>query len=442
MTGGGAPGSFRWRAWGRYHRDARLILVTSLVAGAAISLWWIDFNLYLGAEGLSAAEIGLVGTLGSVAGGLVAFPASAASDRFGRRLVFAVALAGGLLALGVLLLAGSAVGLIVVAAMLWSASNNAFGVVVPPFLTEHSAPEHRNELFALQFAIQNITNVVAAILGGVVAAFVAARLGFDESGPGVYRVILVIMAILLTAGLLSVRFLSDDRPRIVAGPRLRRLGEPAAFPPDPRRGRAHFGITVRDRGRFTRLLLPGFLISIGAGQVIPYLNLFVQHKFGLDLTQLNAVFAITSLGTVAAILVQPRLARRFGQITSVVIVQGASIPFLVVLGFSPVLWSVVVAMAVRSSLMNAGNPIFNAFAMESVDPAERATLSAAMSVLWQLGWVIGGIWYTLLQATLGFDAGYAVNFVTIITLYSVATALYWIWFHDADRRRVPVGAAA
>ena len=44
---------------------------------------------------------------------------------------------------------------------------------------------------------------------------------------------------------------------------------------------------------------------------------------------------MTSLGTIAAILYQPRLARRFGQITSVVIVQGASIPFLIVLGFSP-----------------------------------------------------------------------------------------------------------
>ena len=103
------------------------------------------------------------------------------------------------------------------------------------------------------------------------------------------------------------------------------------------------------------------------------------------------MFALTCLGTVVAILLQPRLARRFGQITSVVIVQGASIPFLVVLGFSPILWTVILAMAVRNSLMNAGNPIFNAFAMEQVTPAERATLAAAMSVLWQVGWVIGGI---------------------------------------------------
>lgn len=92
--------------------------------------------------------------------------------------------------------------------------------------------------------------------------------------------------------------------------------------------------------------------------------------------------------------------------------------------------------------MNAGNPIFNAFAMETVHPNERATLSAAISVLWQLGWVIGGVWYASLQATLGFDLGYTINFITIIALYTIATALYWGWFHAHDARRLATRGAA
>ncbi len=60
----------------------------------------------------------------------------------------------------------------------------------------------------------------------------------------------------------------------------------------------------------------------------------------------------------------------------------------------------------------------------------------------QLGWVVGGPWYASLQALLGFDAGYAVNFVTIIALYSVATALYWTWFRAHDRRRLEARWAA
>ena len=44
------------------------------------------------------------------------------------------------------------------------------GVVTSPFPTQHSDAEHRNELFAAQYAIQNVTNIVAAVLGGIGAA--------------------------------------------------------------------------------------------------------------------------------------------------------------------------------------------------------------------------------------------------------------------------------
>jgi MFS family permease len=441
VTGERQPGPPSSRAYRRFSRDARLILVTSLVTGAALSLWWIDFNLYLVALGYSPATIGLVSTLSSLAGGIIAFPASAWSDRVGRRVVFYGGLIAGIVAL-VALLASEALVVVILAAAVWSMGFQAFQVVISPYMTEHSQPDHRNELFAVQFAIQNVTNIVAAILGGFVATAIAAWMGLPADGPGTYRIILVIMLVLSGLGLLSVARLTDDRPSRTQAPRLRSLGEPAAFPADPRRSRTILGITVRDRARFAKLLIPGLLISIGAGQVIPFLNVFIQAKFGLDLAELNLVFALTSLGTVLAILAQPWLARRFGQITSVVLVQGLSIPFLVVLGFSPVLWTVIAAMMVRNSLMNAGNPIFNAFSMEQVTPAERASLSAAMSVLWQVGWVVGGTWYAVLQATVGFYAGYTVNFVTIIVLYTIATALYWVWFREADRRALKARLAA
>jgi len=414
---------------GRFHRDARLFLFTTVVFGGALSLYWIDFNLYLASLGHSPATIGIVATAGSTAGALAAFPASALSDRVGRRAVMAGGMVLAILAVIGLLLVTDVVAIMAFAA-LWAAGQQSLMVVQAPFLAEHSDAEHRNELFAAQSAIFTMTNVLAAVLGGVVATAIAGMAGFDRGGPETYRVILVIMAVLLVAALATIGLLTDDRPRS------RRVSDRHSVDEEEPRTRTLMGITVTDRVRFVRLLLPGFLIATGAGQVIPFLNVFVQQKFGLDLASLNALFAFTSLGTVAAMLAQPRLARRFGQITSVVIVQAASIPFLVVLGFSPLLWSVILAMAVRNSLMNAGNPIFSAFAMEHVDPVERATLAAAMSVLWQVGWVIGGAWYALLQATLGFDGGYTVNFLTVITLYTIATALYWFWFRRVDRRRL------
>jgi hypothetical protein len=59
-----------------------------------------------------------------------------------------------------------------------------------------------------------------------------------------------------------------------------------------------------------------------------------------------------------------------------------------------------------------------------------------MTLLWSLGWTIAPLYYSFLQATLGFTAGYAVDFITIIVLYTVATALLWTWFHGSDRTAV------
>jgi MFS family permease len=425
------------RSFTGFSRDARLFLLTTLVSGAAISLYWTDFNLYLAALGIDRSTIGLIAAMGSLAGAVVAFPASGLSDRFGRRAV----LVGGvvLMILATLGFIASSTALVLgLLTALYGAGQQAFFVVQSPYMTEHSRPEHRNELFSLQFAITTGTNVFALMVGGAIAQIIGANLGFAPGSAGVYRIILVLMTIALLVSLGTLALLVDDRP---ARQRRNRpsptaLGEPAAFPPRPRSGfaAARLGSTIVDRGRFARLVLPGFLIALGAGQIIPFLNLFIEEKFGLDLAQLNVVFAITSLGTMLAILLQPALARRMGKVNSVVVVQAASIPFLVALGFSPVLWTVVIAMAVRNSLMNAGNPISNAFAMEHVHPSERATLAAAMSELWSIGWVVAGFWYAILQGLLGFTGGYTVGFITIITLYSIGTFLYWHWFHGVEAR--------
>jgi MFS family permease len=433
------------RSFTGFERDARIFLLTTLVYGVALSLWWVDFNLYLTALGFDPAFIGITGTAGSAAGVLAAFPASILADRFGRRLVLAFGTGGA----GLLFTTEPAAILLLAAAM--GAANQAFFVVQSPFLMERSRAEHRSELFSLQFAISNVTNVGAALLGGAIAAIIGSATGVGSSDPSVYRILLVIMVAAAALSTVTVLGLRDDRPRrrrdwrtLEQRPHDAWAGEPIADRPDraPSTRRARLGIPHPANPRvFWQLLIPGFLIALGAGQVIPYLNVYIERKFELDLAALNVIFAFTSLGTAIAIMVQPALARRFGKVGSVVLVQGVSIPFLVVLGFSPVLWTVILAMAVRNSLMNAGNPIASAFAMEQLPSSERATYSATASLLWSLGWVIAGPWYAVLQATLGFEAGYTVNFITIIVLYSLGTWLYWHWFHGVEARQRHAGGA-
>lgn len=437
------------RSFTGFERDARIFLLTTVTYGFVLSLWWVDFNLYLTALGFEPAFIGIAGTLWSAAGVVVALPVSMLSDRYGRRIVLAVGAAVSALAIaGLIVFTDPAAILIGATAM--GAASQAFFVLQAPLLMEHSRPQNRSELFSLQAAIMPATNIGAALVGGVIAAVIGNMVGVDSNDPLVYRFLLLAMVVAAVVATVTVIALRDDRPRRPArhAAEERRLDVTEAggavvdpeHPPEPRRMRFRIP-RPSDPGTFWRLLLPSFLMALGAGQVIPYLNVFIETKFSLDLTSLNVIFAITGFGTVVAMMVQPALAHRFGKVGSVVLVQGVSIPFIAILGFSPVLWAVIAAMTVRTSLMNAGNPIASAFAMEQLPAVERATFAATMSLLWSLGWAIAGPWYSLLQATLGFDAGYTINFITVIVLYSLATILYWHWFHDREARR-PAAATA
>ncbi len=324
------------RSFTGFSRDAQLFLLTTFVSGAAISLYWTDFNLYLAALGIERSTIGLIASVASLAGVIVAFPASGLSDRIGRRAVLIGGIALMALATAGFIATSSAL-LIALLTAVYGAGQQAFFVVQAPYMTEHSRPDQRNELFSLQFAITTGTNVLALTVGGAVAQAVGGALGLEPGSAGVYRIILVLMMLAFVLALGTLALLRDDRParreRDRQSPAA--LGEPAAFPGRPRqRGiTARLGITVVDRGRFARLVLPGFIIALGAGQIIPFLNLFIEGKFGLDLAELNLVFAFTSLGTMVAILIQPALAHRMGKVGSVVAVQAASLPFLFVLGF-------------------------------------------------------------------------------------------------------------
>ena len=397
-----------------FGRDARLFLLTTLIFGAAISLYWIDFNLYLDAIGIDRTTISVLMAASQLAGVVVALPAAALSNRIGRRWVMVLGMT--LVALALFAFLPGQIALLFVGVAAMGAGTQIVYVVQVPYIAEHTEPGQRNEYFATWSALGNVTMLVSALLGGAIATELAARFGLS-SAAAPYQILLAGVAILGVLALGSVYLLSSDRPVVEDV---------------PSRGHGRFGIAISDRRLLFKLLLPGFITSLGAGQLIPFLNLFVKGKFGLDLAAVNAVFAVTSLGTTLAILAQPALARRFGRIGSIVLVQSSSIPFLVVLGFSPVLWTVIAAMTVRNSLMNAGSPIFDAFAMDRVSSAERATVSAAMTLLWALGWTIAPLYYGLLQARLGFTAGYAVDFVTIIVLYTVSTWLLWHWFRGTD----------
>lgn len=418
-----------------FSRETKIFLVSSFLTSAVFGLFMVNFNLYLDALGFAPATIGLVATTLGLSLAAAAVPASMAANRIGRRLtMLAGASLVGVALIGFVLLTSPAA--IFSLTVVYGVGQQLLLVPASPFLTEHSIPEQRNEVFALNAAVFNGAQVLVGLTAGLLVGIVAVGANGSSDGVATFHVLILAMIVLVALAIVLLTRLTDDRRRIEAaavGVGAAESLQPAYPTPGLRHRLSQVGIHVGDVEVLAKLIVPGFLIAIGAGQVLPFLNLYIVGRFGLDLSATNAVFAVTALGTMIAILIQPVLARRYGKIHSVVMVQGASIPFIAVLGFAPMVWLVIIAMTVRNSLMNASNPIFSAFAMEQVKPLERATVAATMSLSWSVGWAIGGIFYSIVHGALGFERGYNLNFITIIVLYSAATALYWLWFGRAER---------
>jgi MFS family permease len=128
------------------------------------------------------------------------------------------------------------------------------------------------------------------------------------------------------------------------------------------------------------------------------------------------------------LLVAPPLAERMGKIQLVVVTQALSIPFLVLLCFSPWYWLSVVAYLVRVALMNMSSPIYQTFVMEKVDSPARATAASLVSMSWNFGWAFSPMVSGWLQVRYGFAPPFALT----ILLYAISVALYWAFIWRAN----------
>ena len=112
------------------------------------------------------------------------------------------------------------------------------------------------------------------------------------------------------------------------------------------------------------------------------------------------------------------------------VTQALSVPFLIIMGFSPWFWLSALAYYVRLALMNMSNPVYQTFVMESVDPEARATVASLTSMAWNSGWAISPMVSGYLQVNYGF----APAFIGTISLYIVAITMYWAFFWRGQER--------
>jgi len=127
----------------------------------------------------------------------------------------------------------------------------------------------------------------------------------------------------------------------------------------------------------------------------------------------------------------------------VLLTRAASIPFILLMGFSlelgsgpvSVLSIASLAYIARITLMNMASPVRSAFAMEILDPGERGTQVGLEQALWSgLSGVAGYLGARMMEA-----GDFTSPFILMGGLYLLAAIVFWRFFSGQERELAAQG---
>jgi MFS family permease len=287
-------------------------------------------------------------------------------------------------------------------------------VTMSPFLMENSGQKERTYLFSFGQGLQMASGSVGNWVGGYLPGWIASARSVSAVSSQAYGVSLLVIAGTATLGLIPLALL-QNQPLVKT--------ERTVFAP--------FAYASRHPAELARLILPMLITSIGAGLIMPFMNVFYRQVYHQPDPVIGALFAWGSLAMGVGLMVAPPLADRMGKVPLVVVSQALSIPFLVILGFAPWFWLSAVAYYIRVALMNMSTPVYQTFVMEHVEPESRATVASLASMSWNFGWAFSPTISGWLQVRYGFGP----PFLGTILLYILSTAMYAYFFMRQPKPR-------
>lgn len=419
-----------------FRPDAKRYLVYTALGAISWSAFNLTFNLYVHSLGYLQDFIGLLNGLPSVVILVVGLPVGMLADRKGY-LPFLIG--GSLLSAATSLGLGLATsrGALLAFALLGGLGASCTWVIGAPMLMSISSRDERVVLFSVQQALMMGAGLVGSLMAGSLPELVARLWGIPPTATLPLRLTYLVGAGFNLLALWPVLAMARSARRAASRASIGATASATVdFPATsaataPGRGRwaSPLPRSWAELGLFLKLLGPSALISIGAGAMVVFFQLFFNLRFKLNPGAIGVLFAFSSVITAIATLVSPVAARRLGRVRTIVLTQLASIPFLLALAWSYNLQLVVAAYYLRSALMNMSGPLQTTFALEQVREEQRATLTSLQAMLGSIGrGGLGPIVSGYIQVRWGFSAAFTLTTV----LYVIGTSLFWAFFRKAE----------
>ncbi|HMZ06083.1 MAG TPA: MFS transporter [Anaerolineales bacterium] len=400
--------------------NARLYLLNVIITGAVMGIFRLIFNFYALSLGFDEALLGSLITASSFVALIAALPMGYLADIIGRK--------------GSLILSGILLAVSILAMSIWRTEETFYimnalsglaqslaGVTMSPFLMENSDEKERTYLFSFGQGLQMTMASVGNWIGGYLPTWMGHAQNVSATSSAAYGNSVLIAGLGALIATLPLLFIKS--PNITRSQR-------TVFAP--------FEFAKKNPSLLVKLVLPMLITSIGAGLIMPFMNVFFRVVHHQPDPVIGTLFAWGSLAMGIGLLIAPPLAERFGKIQVVVITQAISIPFLILLGFSPIFWIGAATYYIRLALMNMSSPVYQTFVMEHVEPSARATVASLTSMAWNFGWAFSPTISGWLQVKYGFIP----PFIGTITLYTISVFMYWAFFWRGKLESIPAAAAA
>ncbi|KGR75748.1 MFS transporter [Ureibacillus sinduriensis] len=399
-----------------FNRNIKLFMLSNILIQIGMGVFGVMYNLYIRELGYSETVNGSVISITSLATALMLVPAGIISDRIGRKSILLV----GTFVTAIMLFGRSVVSIeepILMFAFLTGIVWAFVQVSGVPFLAENSTPTERMNLFSIHFALVTVANVIGNLLGGFAADGI--QLVFHFSEVASIRGSLLLGAIIFAFGFLPLLSLSSSKVENQQGQLVKTVdeledSEESSF-----------------KKNFKMIILFGIanlLIGTGSGLVIPYLNLYFANRFDASNSYVGLIIALGSAMTAVAMLIGPLLVKKVGKVRALVIFQLLSIPFLFLTAFTNSLLIASIGFLMRQALMNAGNPIQSAIAMDVVHNKYKGLGNSVSQMVFNIGWATMGLPAAWLVTTYGNYWGYAYAFSITGFLYLIASTYFYLVF--------------
>ena len=188
-------------------------------------------------------------------------------------------------------------------------------------------------------------------------------------------------------------------------------------------------ISYYDWDLIIKAILPTLFIAIGAGFTMPFISLFFEKVHGIDSASFSLIASLTFILVFFGMGIMPAIRKKYGYKVSILLFQGLSIIFLVLMATTELYAHLPYAAGLallfyvfRQPLMNVAGPMTSELTLYFVGKKNQELISALNASIWSGSWFFSSRIFAILREK-------EVAYVNIFLLTAFMYVLGLLWYN-------------